>query len=657
MRIEGTIQAPQLVASGIRGICAVGLIAACVTAYSDGTLSVNYRATAFAMAMVIVGIVVWLGGSISNKAWRFLGLTSVASACVITMIWAIAYSSPQVGDHGVYWRCASDFRFPLTEWFSSCRGSYLEDPLVYGKRSLAYTLPLGILKLDYSEFKLWNAFIHIVTIIVFYLVAQRAMGEKGGTLATILFVIQPEWWYTITVASADNLALLPMLLALGFYASEKENNRFMDLVLAAVLVSILLIALEWSRSLSIFFMLTAAIFALIAYQPGKVNISIAIALVGPVIFIAVNTALLQYSGIAGNGFELIKTLAEFDVTIRPPGNFQVFFEWSDHLWRSIPFSEKNQFSLIRFADELMHGFASWPSYMVEKIKILTIGTGTAYFVGVDWANNLDTVFTVPENTAPIGAFSMGVSRSLEVLVITIAAFVLIFRPLTRFGQVSMVFTSVFLIIVVGFGQVLSRYGLLLSLPIAIIGGHLVMDKNDRRYEQIAPSKSLIIGMAVLGFVYLLGYSLAKLYQAEYPRPVLSVKQGVPDPGLPQGCNRDLVPIWNYYQRRMRSELSPVVECASYLFPIESGATAVAFFVTREKLRSRHEDRGHAFFRYGYRINSGRIVWEDIDNSDAKWNKISFDGNSQERSTLEVVVERKVAGSQFQFEIRDMLVQY
>ena len=136
---------------------------------------------------------------------------------MITLAFSLHYQSPQISDFGVYYHCGTSFALSptLTDWMNNCQSSYTFQSAYYWTRSLLYTVPVGLSFGDnYLALKLFNVGIHILSIIIFYILIKKLYDKQTSLLAIIILIINPEWWFTLTLATSDNLTVLCVTLFL-----------------------------------------------------------------------------------------------------------------------------------------------------------------------------------------------------------------------------------------------------------------------------------------------------------------------------------------------------------------------------------------------------------------------------------------------------------
>ncbi|MBT8604111.1 hypothetical protein G6662_05930 [Polynucleobacter paneuropaeus] len=575
------------------------------------------------------------------------------------LFWAIRYNSVQTGDFGVYWKCGADFRLPINSWLEICRGAYLKNPLVYAMRSLFFNVPISwATAYNYQLWKLAMALLHITTVFFVYKIFNNISGTNSGIPAAFLLFINPEWIYLITSSSADNIILLVQICSfLIFYrfSTERKKNDFIKFFPAFIIIFFLS---EWLRSIGILVFIT---FLLSPQKFGSKGLLVKKTAILCASFVAANLLtsfiiremwLVQYI----SPLTFISSLAEIDLSIRPPQNPQISFEWMNHLWIAIDPGSRNSIGLHRFIDEMLTQYSQFPIYYFQKIALLFAGSGNMDMLTNISPGNIDNVFTTQVSTLPSGAIAHKAALYSNIFILSMALYSILFIRYSSFEIISLTFIAVFMFILGGFGPLLSRYGLLMAFPLAALGA---ASKENFSYANSKYSAQLLKvagSCTVIVFTYLFGGILASTYTNHYPRIILSATQPsashFPEVGP---CNNVRVPIHMYFDRRMRSNFESNVTCASYLFPIKPNTASISFFITREKLPFPNENIGRAQFEYSTRIGDLFSPWESLDKSASKWMHFQIDVKSTiQPKNIEIFIRKIGEESTIEFEIRDFL---
>lgn len=586
--------------------------------------------------------------------WNPLGLGLLGLVSAASVAWAVAYSSPQIGDHGVYWRCGTHFQLPIATWLDHCRGTYLPSANVYGQRALVYTVPIARLFANsYLALKLVNAGLHILTAATLWQVTARAVGARGGFLALMLLATQPEWWFTLTLAAGENLGLF-LIVAVLWLIGRRRSSRATALV-EALALAMLIVAADWSRSIGMPLVVAALLF--LAIRIGTVGWTRAAirVLAAAILYACLNAALSRFLSLP-QGPGMLMVLGAFDVTIRPPQNFTVWFEWAQHLWPAIEPMQRGSITLARFVDEFVQHFQGWVPYMAQKAALLFEGTGTLYFAAVDWPSNVDNVYTVARNTAPSGPLVEGVCRVAALAPLPLIGLSVLRCRLSGVGLAAVAYMAVLLFALVSFFEVLTRYQLMAAPALAIVGAHLAIGRagRDRSDESMRPLVMASIGVAILGIAYDAGALATGILAKRSPRTLGDIKQDGPATFSGTACNGLGVPVWAYYGRIILTELAPGVDCASFSIPVDSATRKISFFITRETLPFPDVHLPRLAFQYAVRAGDATPVWEDLGRSTARWHELRTPLGSAGKKRLQVIVRRTKPGVAIRLQIRDLL---
>lgn len=632
----------------------------CLAAYLTNMAAPGLNLLAKTGCVLAASIFIWMACS-TNQAfstdvlWTRWSRALLAGHVLIIVVWVTLWSTPQIGDFGVYWRCGTMVPWSPGHWMQTCKTAYLDAVGVYGKRSFVYTLPIGLIfGPEPLALKAVNAALHISAACLVYLFLIRKLGAKAACLGLLVLSLQPEWWYTLTVATPDNLAVPLILLSFILISGLMQSPS----VLAAIALGAVIVLLEWSRSIGPFVLIAFAITITLQRERRLHHVGQLLIVLGAVYGINWSFgALNQFVAVVDDP---LKWMWAFDVSIRPPQNFQTWFDWSDHLWPVIDQPQRSRIGLARFLDELIVQYQAWPAYMIEKAGILFKGTGTQYFVGVQWPDNVENVYTVAQNSVPVGKWSTRLSLALPLMVLPLLMAALLFAPLSAVGMVGLAFGSVFLALMIGFAEILSRYGVLMAPVMAMFVAQLGQVRGTAKdATEPKPVYQALTGVAVLLSAFVIGQVLAGQAQGRHPRLLMKMVQDstlVID-GLE--CNPKQVPVWPYYGRRMRSVLPTDAACISYHIPLEEAVGplhSVSLFVTRERFPFAHETLGPLAFDYGFKFGDQPVQWFSLKDKTAAWHSFDLSGFGSAVPRMQWIVRRQLGNQDVQFEVRDMLLR-
>lgn len=643
--------------SGMRGC----FLLVCLAAYVANMAAPGLNLLAKSACLIAVVLIVVTGVSGSERlhtqqVWTRMALGLLVAHCVATIVWVVLWATPQIGDFGVYWRCGTMMPWSPSDWMQACKTTYLDAVGIYGKRSFVYTLPIGVLfGSNPVALEVLNAFLHILTAVMVYQVLCSRLGVKPAFLGLLILSLQPEWWYTLTIATPDNLAVPLVFICLILI--ERLVRSFSGLSVAGL--SICIVMLEWSRSLAPF-MLIAFFMTCIIYPDYRLRNVGQFILVVVAVF-ALNRGLELINAFTPAFSDPLKAFWALDLTIRPAQNFQTWFDWSDHLWPAIDPAQRSRVGFERFADELIVQFRYWPAYMVDKAAALFKGTGTQYFVGVDWPDNVETIYTTAKNTVPVGKWSVRLALAMPLIVLPVCAVTLMRSPLSLLGWVALAFGSVFLVLMVGFAEMLGRYGVLMVPVQVILVAHLAISiVPDQGPTKWTPTKKAFTGLVLFGLLFAAGLLASRFLQSNHPRLLMAMTQEGPLLVDGEACNDRQVPVWPYYGRRMRSLMPDDTRCISYHIPLEQAKDslrAASLFVTREKFPFSHEKLDPVGFEYGFKLGDQPIEWFSLADKTAQWHQFDLEPFGSTLPSLQFIVHRRSGRGDIQFEIRDLLLRY
>jgi hypothetical protein len=575
------------------------------------------------------------------------------------IFWATQYSSVQTGDFGVYWRCGTEYIQPIKNWLDICHGAYLLNPLVYAKRAFFFNVPISwLINHDYFLWKLLMALLHIASVYFLYRIVKGVSGHIPGIISAILLFINPEWVYLITSSSADNMIVMVQILSFYiFYQFVDLRNKYDYIIFFPIFIGIFFFS-EWIRSISIFLLLT---FLLLPSNFGDKKLYLFRASILCFSYIAATylTSFVIHNlwGISYDSpLGFISRFAEIDLSILPPQNPQVSFEWKDHLWLAIEPSLRNQIGFQRFYDEFLTQYLHFPEYYFRKIALLFYGSGNMDLLQNIIPDNADNVFTAAGNNLPSGVLAHKFALYINIFILLLVLYSVTFVKYSSFQIISLTFIGVFMVVLGGFGPLLSRYGLLMAFPLATLGSTLgnTSAKGDPFFS--ATFYKVIFSGVLIVSLYAGGALCSLVYKHFFPRIIHSVTQ--PDPSRmldDQACNQLRVPMHFYFDRRLRSDFEPNIQCASYIFPLKKNIRSVSFFITREKLPYPNENIGASPFEYQIKIGDKVSNWESLEMSSSKWIHIDKkNSDSANFNSVEIYIRRTTPNLKFDFEIRDFL---
>jgi hypothetical protein len=592
----------------------------------------------------------WSRDRLSQRVWSLAGINLLAAFALISIIWAIAFSAPQITDNAVLWQCGTEYTAPLSRWFDECRPKFFNMPAVYAERSFFYTLPFGrVFGANYLAFKLYNAVLHILAAVLMYTATVRWFGPRAGLVALTVLILHIEWTYHIAVASRDNLGVLMVIASIFMIAEYASAGARLT---TTVILAFVLFVSEWVRTIGVLGLLTTIL--VISFGPSGETASKRFLKITSIVATLVASIWFVRHAIGyTTGEDKFFLLGSLDLIVRPAQNADVILEWHDHLWPAIDPFARSAFSLHRFLDELVVNYMSFLSYMADKIGQLTSGSLALDFdIPPQIAPHV--TYTAPANSAPIGAIVNDISATLPVFIFTALGLAVIFHNRSMLSHVALSFLATVLSVLLAIGPALPYYLLALAPAVAILIAGLAAGSERGEAWDWAPLVQAVVGFGILGAFWGGGYVATSLAKASSPRVLMQMTQESANAVPEFACNAHSVPIWPYFRRRMRSHFEPDVDCVSYRIPLSTKVRKVAFFVTRESFPLAPEKLPPVGFEYAFRIGSVPLVWRSLGEATAAWHSINLPEEIRGESVLQFIVRRTQPGPAVEFEIRDLL---
>jgi hypothetical protein len=577
-------------------------------------------------------------------SWTTAGIALLGIVAVLTYAWALRWSSIQGSDFGVYWRCGVDPQLSWSRLMGACRSRYISLERLYAQRSFFYTLPFGaLLGADYRCFKLYNATLHVLTATTLWIAAKRLAGPRAALIALAVLAVHPDWWFCLTLAAPDNLALLAVVAVIWAVAELGTTSRP---ILWTCVLGVALLVAHWSRSLGAL----GVAFALVACAlapPGRDRRRQCVATVGAVVlFFLSSSALDALLGGPVSQHTLLASAASLD--LRSEQDFTTGFQWQEHMWRAIPEAERMRVAIWRILDELRADFMRWPAYMAAKARVLFRGDGYLFFATWSGAGNVDTAFPVAVSDVPGAPWIVAVSRAATMVVLVMTVGAMVRDGLDRLGKAALAFMAAFLAMVLGFSEVQSRYSLVIAPAIALVVA------SAFRGKQIDPPRvralSLLTGLVLLVVAFAGGAVLTLL--ASRPDALAAARQGAP--GVVGGVPCNGTPVSLTASRRVvQLRLAPGVRCATVAVPVSSaGMRRASFFVTRTTFPFPFEPSPPAPFEYGVRVGPGAFRWQEFGVAAARWSEVALEPGGANERLVEIAIRPTNATEEIAVQLRD-----
>lgn len=560
-----------------------------------------------------------------DRAWQHAGTALLGVFVVVTFVWAIAFDSIQASDFGIYYRCGTHLQSDLAAWMSSCRSHFFYQPdNTYWTRSLAYSAPFGVLLGDnYPLFKIYNASLHGLTMALLFFWLGRFKGPRVATIALLVFGIYPEWFYSVTLATPDNLALLFVVSFLLLLPGLSSGQR---VVLHVAGLAVLAFLANLARTIGPIMIVTAALWTLtfMTRRQWKGMLGQLAAIV--VLYWLANVIFVQVIRAPSQGqFDLLTRVSTVDIS-QPSQDFRLVFAWLDQFLPLLPAGDRASVIMHKILLEFSYGFADYPSYLFAKASVLFNGMGYFWFSSNQLGPNPDSSSVVNAVTVPAGAATPAVLIASMILQLGLAAFGMVRARRDRLLCASIFFMFMFYVVVLGFGDTQPRYSLLIAPAIAIACGIALFPADTGRAEPgtARPSNILWTGAAVLALAvfYAVGSMLAAKLALRIPVPLTQARQDAPyQLADDTPCNRDPLVLDSSY-KRLRVVAPAQSTCFRFSVPLPAQARSYTFFVSRDQFPFPFEERTHS--PYHYRIEQQGVILYDgeLGKDIVRWHKFN-----------------------------------
>lgn len=444
------------------GLCAVALLAVLLDmARHAGSAVVLGFAAALA---VFAGALAW-GRRITPRGERALLVLYVAALTV----WTLVLSSQQLSDFGVYLRCGDDFWRGATsfrDWTHRCQSLTIPGNITYWRRSLLYTLPLGLAGAgSYVAVKLFNLALHVVTVIAFLHVTKRWLTRPQRFAATVALILFPEFWFTTTLATSDNLALLLLIGWLHLMARSVEGEAGVgELLLAALLV----VALDLLRDIGVICVLAMLVLALSSARSrwrllGLAVLSLCLTTAAGRVAVHLSAAPVEDAG-------LLARVVANGVAVKRPG--MEGYRWLQYIHPLVPQPVLGRYTAGLFAIDLQHGLMPALGNWLVKLRELFGGGGYFYFSFASIDTNPNSLRIgdgiVHHSMQWLTPFLPGISAAYACA----ALLGVTSLRLSGIGHAAVAFAAAFLLLVIGFGEVQPRYAVLLAPSMVIMAASM-----------------------------------------------------------------------------------------------------------------------------------------------------------------------------------------
>ncbi|OUL88675.1 ArnT family glycosyltransferase [Paraburkholderia hospita] len=529
-----------------------------VATLCSGTLLVSLTAAALAQFAtpgfaLLLGVLIPLLLVALMRALRETDIPTVKVVCFVAyslavLLWAWHYDSKQWGDLGVYYRCGtSDLQTAHTirEWMTRCQGKAIGETSAFWMRSLLYTLPFGaVFGNHYLLFKLFNALAHIATVFVLYRVVESFFNARTALITTVLFALNPEWWFTTTIAVGDNLSMLGLVVFFHAAAksalAEKISWRWF---LAAVFS---FMAVDLVRTCGMIILAAMVLVALMSsHQVRRRVFGLALCLLLVTLAMGHAIEMFRLTPLTNQSTSVFGVLSGLDFS----GDTSSMREygWNQFYVSQIPVGHRMHEVLARMAEAFSSGFVTLIVYWFGKLQYLLHGNGYLALANTYGKYLLDDV-PVPihhmiTNRVAVAELARGYGVGTALLAVT----GLILRPVQALPlRMALAFAAAFLLMMVGVWEIQPRYVLLIIPALCLITA------NGFAAERVFSEQLRVYGMRLLitagGFalvflVALAGVRLAaKTYAGQLPQIHNVTQQAAYTDVDGKLCNTHALPI-------------------------------------------------------------------------------------------------------------------
>lgn len=434
----------------------------------------------FVLGLLVLGCLAWAARKGDNNVVGGLLLLYV----LVLAAWTLTMVSQQISDFGVYLRCGAPIwakANSFEQWTQQCQSAWLPGNPTYWRRSLLYTLPIGMLGgNEYLTLRLANAGLHIAAVVALYRVVAHWTSRRQGILAAATLAIFPEYWFTTSIATSDNLVIPLLILWLGLVTSSKSEDMAAWKIIAA---SVIGVSLDLLRDIGLVCVLTTVILAVLTPSRGRWKLLLLSALTfGLMVFVGRFGAYLALAPAENAG--LLARLTGHGIT--SSSAWVDNYRWNQYVYPLLDPQTRNRYFAGLLTTDLQHGVVAAFQNWAAKIKVLFQGDGYYYFSAAPLDGNPDNF---PIRNASLASLpNVGVGFTLRGLTAGIALLALVGGAKSRsqaLGKVSIIFSCAFLFLVIGFGEIQPRYAVLLSPALSIMTAGLLAPQVQRTSGAVA----------------------------------------------------------------------------------------------------------------------------------------------------------------------------
>ncbi|RIJ07339.1 hypothetical protein DXT77_25565 [Pseudomonas sp. 91RF] len=558
-------------------------------------LSLTFSAACLA-CVLLIGFIM----ARSNR-WRLPAIAGpILLACIMLALglWVFFFDSGQVSDFGVYYRCGTGDHSSLQAWLENCQSQYLTKNSTYWLRSFFYSSAIGqLIGGDYSTFKVVNALVHMATVVVWYYGVRASYGVRVASLSSVLLALYPEYWFTTTLVTTDNFAVL--CVALFILMAPKLNDRLSTALVFSLFLGIVIFLGHQLRSIGSIFVLSLLFYLICGTTLGKRYSGWVAGAAALLVFVVCSFAFSKaYETNLPDLFSPVKIVSAID--FHTTQGFAINYLWAEHFWPATPQPLQLPMAIYKISTEFSGGFLQWPAYVFNKAVVVFSGTGyyglSAFAYPPD---NPDSLVTTTVSNIP---FSAGFFPwlSLIVFMYLVSAVVGVFRSKVVSGPalVSLLVLGVFGLLVLGMGESQARYSAIIAPALALLAALAFFSPVT---EEAAPErlvsfgKGYLIGLAVILGLFLIILLLTKVLPSSEQ---LNGQVKLVDATALQStsCSSDGVSLAPDY-KKVRVAFAGTSNCAVVKLDVPAGTATVSFYLSGSRFPFRFEGPGPNVFSY------------------------------------------------------------
>lgn len=566
-----------------------------------------------------------------SNHWDHLSILFFLFITISIFFWAFLFDSGQVSDFGVYFQCGTMPFTTLDQWIANCQSAYLQPNSIYWVRSFFYSSSIGKLFGDnYNTFKIVNAALHIITILIWFLGIRHYYGPRIALVSSALFSFYPEYWFTTTLITPDNAVMLVVVIFILLL--PLLNKSLHTIIVISVSLGIVIFLGEQLRSIGLILIISllAWLLSSISKKTTLYFFSAFFIILGTYTLL-INTFNFHFQTDLPNLFTPAKTLSTID--FHTTQDFSVNYLWSEHFWPAIPESMQFSTAIYKIITEFNNGFIQFPLYLYNKATLVFSGSG---YYGLSSFNfppgNPDSSSTISISTIPFNAAFfpwMGAFICLVLFTSTVTAL----RSLKNGPAfASIIFIGSFFLIVLGAGEAQSRYSILIAPALALLSS-LAFFPADLNLKQksihVIENNISLQSLAIGSFILLSIYSMV-LFGISIAKPIASISERAtllqPSEAKMFGCDNNGVQVQKTY-KKIRVVFEGDSTCAVIKVPIENNYDTLSFFVSGSKFPYKFEKKYTSPFWYQL-ISEEIVLLNDSLNVDSvHWHEVKFHRNN------------------------------